>query len=162
MRRTLVSMVIGVVLACTVFWVMDGYNVLRRAADIAELQAQGASDWLEISPVQMTDGRVSPNPVEPVATWTAEAKRLIEVRAAISTRDLRTGEPTCLGGTATVIAEISGPRTYSRALSRLAGVDRCDWPPGEYRSRITWTMTDPITRVVKTTFQETPPFKVLP
>ncbi len=162
MRRTLVSMAIGISLACSVFWVLDAVETIKRAAEIAELQAQAPADWLELSPMIIEDGKAAPDAREPIAVWTAEAKRTIEVRAAVTTRNLATGDPICIGGTNTVITEPTPPRIYNRVLSRLAGVESCEWPAGEYRSRITWTITDPATRVSKTVIQETEPFNVLP
>ena len=62
----------------------------------------------------------------------------------------------------TFILEPSEPVTYSRPLSRIAGVDHCDWPVGVYRSRFTWTLTDPESRVTKAVFQESDQFAVVP
>lgn len=157
MRRTLISAAIGVVLACAVFWSADLFDSLRRASDIAALQAQAADEWLGLTEVSIADGS---NGIEPVATWTIEPKRMLELRVAVSTRDIATGEPVCVGGTVTFIIEPAEPMTFSRPLSRIAGVDRCEWPVGVYRSRFTWTMTDPESRVSKTLFQESDQFAV--
>ena len=152
MRRTLVSAAVGSALAVASFWAFDVYQGVRQAADIAELQAVAADEWLGLSDVAIADG--SPG-VEPVATWTVKPKRVLEMRIAVNTRDVATGEPVCVGGTVTFILEPSEPVTYSRPLSRIAGVDHCDWPVGVYRSRFTWTLT-------KAVFQESDQFAVVP
>lgn len=158
MRRTLVSAAVGCALAAAAFWGFDVYQGVRQAADIAALQAMAADEWLGLSDVVIADGGHS---VEPMATWTVEPKRVLEMRIAVNTRDLATGEPVCVGGTVTFILEPSDPVTYSRPLSRIAGVDHCEWPVGVYRSRFTWTLTDPETRVTKAVFQESDQFAVL-
>jgi len=163
MRKMLLSAAIGVLLACGVYWLIDVFESVRRASDIAALQAQAADEWLGLTEVGLADGsNVAGLIVEPVATWTIEPKRVLELRVAVSTRDIATGEPVCAGGTVTFIIEPSPPTTFSRPLSRIAGVDRCDWPVGVYRSRFTWTMTDPASRVSKTLFQESDQFAVTP
>lgn len=154
---------IGFALALVVFWAGDLINSIRNAADIAALQAQAAEDWLGVSDVEIADGiNRAGVTTEPVAKWTIEPKRPLELRIAVNTRDIETGEPNCLGGTVTVIVDPSEPTIVSRPLSRIAGVEKCDWPVGDYRSRFTWTMTDPASRVSKTIFQESEPFAVLP
>jgi len=161
MRKLFLSAAIGVVLACAVFWLIDAFDNLKRAADIADLQAQASGEWLGLTEVSIADGsNIDGQVTEPVATWEIEPKRLLELRVAVSTRDIATGEPVCVGGTVTFIIEPSPPVTFSRPLSRIAGVDRCEWPVGVYRSRFTWTMTDPASRVVKTLFQESDQFAV--
>jgi hypothetical protein len=161
MRRTLISAAIGVLLSCVLFWSIDLFDNLRRAADVAALQAQASDEWLGLTEVTIADGSNRAGMVtEPVATWTVEPKRLLELRIAVSTRDIASGEPVCVGGTVTFILEPAVPMTFSRPLSRIAGVDHCDWPVGVYRSRFTWTMTDPASRVSKTLFQESDQFAV--
>lgn len=163
MRKSLVSAAVGVVLALLVVGLFDFIGNVRAAADIAALQAQAADEWLGLTEVTIADGsNVHGRTTEPVATWTIEPKRTLELRVAVSTRDIATGEPVCVGGTVTFIIEPSPPTTFSRPLSRIAGVDRCDWPVGVYRSRFTWTMTDPASRVSKTLFQESDQFAVAP
>ena len=163
MRRTIISAAVGVGLACGVFWSAEFVENVQRAAHVAELQSQDASEWLLISPMRRVDGVNRGGVVtEPMAVWSAAPQRMLEVRVAITTRDMSTGEPVCVGGTNTVIAEPTKLMEYRRELSRLAGVNSCDWPVGQYRSRLTWTMTEPETRVAKTIFQETAPFRVLP
>lgn len=158
MRRTIISAAVGCALAGAAFWGFDVYQGVRQAADIASLQAMASEEWLGLSDVAISDG--SPG-VEPIATWTVEAKRVIEMRIAVNTRDVATGEPVCVGGTITFILDPSEPTTYSRPLSRIAGVDHCEWPAGVYRSRFTWTLTDPDSRVTKAVFQESAQFAVM-
>lgn len=152
MRRTLISAAIGVLLACGVFWSFDLFENLKRASEIAALQAQDAQEWLELSPVTIADGQ-SARAIEPLATWTVKPNRLLELRIAVNTRNIATGDPVCIGGTVTFIIEPSDEIKFTRPLSRIAGVDQCDWPPGAYRSRFTWTMTDPASRVQRQSFR---------
>ena len=159
MRKLILSAALGVLLACTVFWSFDFVEGLRQASDLAKLQSQEPDEWLTLSPVQISNGESAAS-IEPIVTWTIEPKRLLELRVAVNTRDVANGTPVCIGGTVTFIIEPADATTFTRPLSRIAGVDRCDWPPGEYRSRFTWTMTDPASRVVKTIFQESEPFSV--
>lgn len=159
MRRMLVSAAMGCGLAVFAFWAFDVYQGVKRAAEIAELQAMAADQWLGLSDVSIADGTAGH---EPVATWTVEPKRVLEMRVAVNTRDVATGEAVCIGGTVTFILEQSDPKVYSKPLSRIAGVDHCEWPPGVYRSRFTWTLTDPVSRVTKALFQESDQFAVLP
>lgn len=161
MRKSLISAAVGVMLALVAVGLFDFVGNVRVASQIAALQAQEPDEWLELSQVVVSDG-ISSKGLEPAVTWTIEPKRLLELRVAVTTRDVATGAPACIGGTVTFIIEPSEPTDFSRPLSRIAGVDHCDWPPGEYRSRFTWTMTDPATRVVKTIFQESETFRVLP
>jgi len=157
----ILSAAIGVLLACGVYWLIDVFDNVKRASDIAALQAQVADEWLGLTDVSMSDGHsLNGQMIEPVATWTIEPKRVLELRVAVSTRDIATGEPVCVGGTVTFIIEPAEPKAFSRPLSRIAGVDRCEWPVGVYRSRFTWTMTDPASRVSKTLFQESDQFAV--
>ncbi|MGV8856248.1 MAG: hypothetical protein ACOH2L_16580 [Devosia sp.] len=158
MRRTLVSAAMGCALAVAAFWAFDVYQGVRQATEIAELQAVAADEWLGLSDVSIADGSAG---VEPIATWTVEPKRVLEMRIAVNTRDVATGDAVCIGGTVTFILEPSWPHTYSRPLSRIAGVDHCEWPPGVYRSRFTWTLTDPESRVTKALFQESDQFAVV-
>lgn len=163
MRRTLISAAVGVLLACGAFWLWSAVDTINRAAALADLQGQTADQWLSVSPMVIADGSNAPgHVVEPLVTWTIEAKRTLELRLAVSNRDMDGGDPVCIGGTVTFILQPSVPATFTRPLSRIAGVDRCDWPVGQYRSRVTWTMTDPESRVSKTLFQESAIFSVTP
>ena len=89
-------------------------------------------------------------------------KRDLEVRLSVSSRNIETGQSTCSGGTATVVLNRSVPRTISRPMSRLAGVAECIWPAGSYRSRFTWTLTEPKSRISKQVFTESAEYRVVP
>lgn len=163
MKKTLISAAVGVGMACAVFFSVDGIEALRRAAYIAELQAQKPADWLAVTDLTVADGSNRNGVVtEPVVSQTIWPQRLMEARVAVSSRNVQTGEPVCVGGTVTFILEPGEAIASKRPLSRFAGVDHCDWPIGEYRSRFSWTLTDPETRVAKTMMHETGVFQVTP
>lgn len=163
MKKTLISAAVGVGLACAVFFSVEAIERFRQAAYIADLQAQVPSDWFEVTDLTVIDGRNRDGiTLEPTVRQTIWPRRLVEARVAVSSRNVQSGEPVCVGGTVTFILEPGDPITTTRPLSRLAGVDHCDWPIGEYRSRFAWTITDPATRVVKTIMQESAVFSVRP
>lgn len=159
MRRTLVSAAVGAAMAYGVFFAMDVFEGLQRASTLARLQAQTPSEWLAVTDLMVADGAAGH---EPVVSWVFEPKRQLELRVAVTTRDIETGDPVCVGGTVTFIVDPAPPVTFSRPLSRIAGVERCDWPVGDYRSRFSWVMTDPETRVSKSFLQESQVFSVRP
>lgn len=162
-KRTLISAAVGVGMACIVFFSVDAVDQLRRTAYVAELQAQHPSSWLAITDLAVSDGQNRNGVItEPRLTQTLWPQRLIEARVAVSNRNVQSGEPACVGGTVTFILEPGEPMVSTRPLSRIAGVDHCDWPVGEYRGRFAWTLTDPETRVTKTILQESGSFRVLP
>jgi hypothetical protein len=163
MKRTLISAAVGVGLACVVFFSVDAVEQLRRAAYITELQAQSPASWIEVTDLTISDGRNRGGEVtEPKLTQTIWPHRLLQARVAVSNRNVDTGEPACVGGTVTFILEPGEPMTSTRPLSRIAGVDQCDWPVGVYRARFAWTLTEPETGVVKTLMMESGTFSVLP
>ncbi len=159
-RRTLISAAVGALLAYTVFFAMDVFEGLQKASALADLQAQAPESWLSVTDLAIADGKVG-GP-EPVVSWIFEPKRPLELRVAVTTRDMATGEPVCVGGTVTFLVQPAPPDSFSRPLSRIAGVERCDWPAGDYRSRFSGVMTDPATRVSKSFLQESQVFSVRP
>lgn len=163
MRRTLISAVLGFAFAGLVYYGVTFAQGLQTAAYVAQLQGQDVSAWLDVEDLQVHDGSNQAGVItEPTVDLNVLAKRQLEARIAISNRNVKTGEPVCVGGTLTVLLDAQRQINSTRPLSRLAGVDHCDWPVGTYRARIGWTLTDPSTRVVKTFVVESNPFNVAP
>jgi hypothetical protein len=159
MRKIITSAVVGAALAYGVFFAMDVLEGVQTARRLASLQAEAPSAWLSVTDLKVADGVGGQ---EPSVSWIFEPKRQLELRIAVTTRDVETGEPVCVGGTITFIVEPAPPARFARTLSRIAGVERCEWPVGTYRARFSWSMTDPATRIAKSFVQESAEFRVRP
>ncbi len=158
MRRTIISAVIGAGLAFAAMTAIDGYQNIRAAAAFGEMQQQAPSDWLQLEGIE---ARGSVYPDEPRLRFVGTPSRDLLIRMAISPRNAETGNVLCSGGGATVLYDAGIPVTFDSSVSRLAGLDSCDWPVGRYRVRMTFLMTEPKSQIAKSLLVETDDLEVI-
>lgn len=158
MRRTIISAAIGIVCALLAFFLVDTGRNIITANKFAELQSQTPSEWLLLERLVVVPAIT---PGEPKIGFTATPLHNLLMRLTISPRNNATGAVLCSGGGPTVLAPSGIPITINRAVSRIAGLDNCDWPPGLYRIRLTFSMTEPESQVTKVLLVETEDVEVL-
>lgn len=158
MRRTIISAIIGAGLAAGLMTAIDGYQNIRAAARFAEMQQAAPSEWLELSAVSV---KSSVLPDEPGLKFVGTPSMNLLIRLAVSPRDADTGNVVCSGGGPTVLYERGIPIPVDARISRLAGLDACDFPPGRYRVRLSFLMTEPGTQITKTLLVETEDLEVV-
>ena len=158
MRRMIISAVVGGGLALGVMTGVDWIQNLRTAAAFAEMQQASPGDWLELSSIQVRDAVL---PDEPKLRVVSTPSMDLLIRVAVSPRETTTGNVVCSGGGPTVLYEGGIPVTVDTQLSRLAGLDSCQFPPGRYRVRLSFLMTEPGTQISKTLLVETEDLEVI-
>lgn len=158
MRRTIISALVGGVLAAGVMTGMDVYENIRKAARFAEMQEQAPSDWLELSRIDVKGATV---PEEPTLRFVGTPAMDMLIRVAVSPREANTGDVVCSGGGRTILYEGGVPVTVDSRLSTLAGLDSCAFPVGRYRVRLSFLMTEPQSQITKTLLVETDDLEVI-
>ena len=158
MRRTIISAVIGAGIAGATVFFVDTYRDIRTATQFAEAQKAAPSDWLLIEGFQAYGAR---SPEEPRLQFVGTPSQNLLIRVAVSSRNSESGDVLCSGGGQTVLYEGGVPVTVNAPVSRLAGLDACEWPVGRYNVRLTFLMTEPDSRVAKTLLIETTDVEVI-
>lgn len=158
MRRTIISAVIGFGIAGAAIFTIDTWRDIQRASRFATLQEAAPSEWLRLEDFEAT-GAVSPN--EPIVRFIGTPAQNLLIRLAISSRNSDTGNVLCSGGSQTVLYEAGVPVTVNAPVSRLAGLDACEWPVGRYTVRVTFLMTEPQSQIAKTLLVETNDIEVI-
>ena len=158
MRRTLVSAAIGIVCALIAFFAIDmGRNIIT-ANKCAQLQAQTPSEWLLLERLVVVPATI---PEEPRLGFTVTPLHTLLLRLTVSPRNTETGAVLCSGGGPTILAPGGVPIRVNQPISRLAGLDNCEWPPGVYRMRLSFSMTEPESQVTKVLLTETEDVEVV-
>lgn len=158
MRRTLISAVLGIVCALLAFFVIDMARNIITANKFAALQAEVPSEWLLLEKM-VTVPAVTP--AEPRIGFTLTPLHNLLLRLTVSPRNNETGDVLCSGGSPTVLVPSGTPIKVLQPISQLAGLDGCDWPPGLYRIRLSFSMTEPESQVTKVLLVETEDVEVL-
>lgn len=158
MRRTIISAVIGFGIAGAAIFSIDTYRDIQKATQFAEVQQAAPSDWLKLERFAAS-GAIYPN--EPTIRFIGTPVQDLLIRLAISSRDADTGNVLCSGGGQTVLYEGGVPVTVNAPISRLAGLDACNWPVGRYNVRLSFLMVDPASQVTKTLLMETNDLEVV-
>lgn len=144
MRRTIAGIAIGASLALGLSWAYDVYQGLETAKRSAQLQTANPEDWVDMQSF-VVDG-VPPGKV-PMAHITFQILKPVAVRTTISPRNLTTGQSVCEGRVSALYDEPRPVRSFSTPVSALAGLQSCDFPPGEYTMSVTIIPTDLATNV---------------
>lgn len=158
MRRTLISAALGIVCALIAFFTIDLVRNIITANQFAALQAETPSEWLLLEKMVTMPAVV---PAEPRLGFTLTPLHDLLIRLTVSPRNNETGDVLCSGGGPTVLVPNGVPIKVLQPISRLAGLDNCDWAPGLYRIRLTFSMTEPESQVTKVLLVETEDVEVL-
>jgi hypothetical protein len=144
MRKTIIGIVVGGTIVMGGNTAYNWWSDLEVAKRTAELQSANPADWIDMQRF-VVDG-VPPGEV-PMAHITFQILKPVAVRTTISPRNLETGESVCEGRVSALYDEPRPARSFSVPVSSLAGLQSCDFPPGEYTVSVTITPTDLATNV---------------
>lgn len=144
MRKTIIGIVVGGLIVSGGNTAFNWWSDIETAKRTAELQSADPSDWLDMQKF-VVDG-VPPGEV-PMAHITFQVLKPIAVRTTISPRNMETGESVCQGRVSALYDEPRPPRSFSTPVSSLAGLQSCDFPPGQYTVSVTIIPTDLATNV---------------
>lgn len=149
---------IGIVAAIVVFFAIDTYRDIQTASRFAQLQQESPSDWLELDGFGAQSTRY---PGEPSLAFVGTPSHDLLIRVAVSSRNADTGNVLCSGGGRAALFQAGVAVAVDAPVSRLAGLDACDWPVGRYKVRLTFLMTEPQSQVNKTLLVETDDVEVI-
>lgn len=152
MRKMLVSAAVGVAFAVIVSSLISIWLDIIQASRFTTIQQEEPETWLLIEDLRATD-TVEPN--QPTIRLVGTPSRDLLIRTSVSARNVETGEVRCSGSGATVLYVGGVAVAVASPLSRLAGLESCEFPEGRYRVRITFRMTEPDSQVTKTLLVET-------
>lgn len=158
MRKIIISAICGGALAGVTIFAVDVVRDLHAASRFTEMQQKSPSEWLLMEGFAV---REAIYPDEPRVEFVGTPAHDMLVRVAVSSRNADNGNVLCSGGGPTVLYPAGVPVSVSANVSKLAGLEGCDWPVGRYRLRLTFTMIEPNSQITKTLLLETEDVEVI-
>lgn len=139
MKRVITGLMMGAIAT----WV----GVTLYDASVAGyLQSQAPEEWLDVTTFEVMG---SPPANEPMLHVKFSTKRDLLVRGSVVSTNVDSGELYCVGQTPTRVEYAVGDYEVVTQIRNVANVDECNWPAGEYETRLTWFLTDISSGIMK-------------